>query len=439
MTAFDRGVRIVAIFSLACMLAPGASEFSPRVLAAGATPVVSVSPYVLTFGNEGIGVTSSPQTVSLSNTGSASLTITSMAFAGANAGEFTQSNNCGASVAAGASCSIKISFTPSASGAVTAWMEIIDNAGSSPQVLTLSGTGVSATTMSVLPYVLTFGNQAVGSTSSAQTVTLRNTGNANLFITSMAFAGANGGEFSQTNNCGASVAAGASCSIEIAFTPSASGDVTAWMEIIDTAGSSPQVLTLSGTGAAAATMSVSPYNLTFGDLATDTTGSPQTVTLTNTGNTDLIINSMAFSGAKAGDFIQNNTCGTTVAAGASCNIVILFTPAASGSVTAWMQISDNAGTSPQVLTLTGTGTHDVILDWSASSSSGIMGYYVFRGTSPGGEGSTPLNSTPVSGTSYVDQSVSAGATYYYVITAVAENGVTQSAPSNEASATVPTP
>jgi fibronectin type 3 domain-containing protein len=66
----------------------------------------------------------------------------------------------------------------------------------------------------------------------------------------------------------------------------------------------------------------------------------------------------------------------------------------------------------------------------------MVGYNVYRGTSSGGEGSTPLNSTPINGTSYVDTNVTAGMTYYYVVTSVGSNGV-QSAPSNETEASVP--
>jgi Abnormal spindle-like microcephaly-assoc'd, ASPM-SPD-2-Hydin len=189
----------------------------------------------------------------------------------------------------------------------------------------------------------------------------------------------------------------------------------------------------------AATVSVLPYNLTFGNEAVETTGSPQTVTVRNNGSTALTITGITFAGAKAGDFIQNNTCGTSVAAGASCTIVVLFRPTASGSVTAWLEIIDNAGISPQVVNLSGAGTHDVILSWSAGSSTGTIGYDIFRGTAPGGEGATPLNPTPVNGASYVDESVSAGVTYYYVLTSVAADGVTQSGRSNEASAAVPSP
>ena len=113
-----------------------------------------------------------------------------------------------------------------------------------------------------------------------------------------------------------------------------------------------------------------------------------------------------------------------------------FTPSVAGAEAATLSITDNASGSPQTVSLSGTGTHDVILTWTASSTSGVVGYNVYRGTTSGGEGSIPLNSTPINGESYVDTSVTAGATYYYYITAVGSDGV-QSAPSGEVEATVP--
>jgi len=115
----------------------------------------------------------------------------------------------------------------------------------------------------------------------------------------------------------------------------------------------------------------------------------------------------------------------------------MFTPTAAGTRSASLSIADSASGSPQTVTLSGSGAHDVILSWTASTTSGIAGYNVYRGTASGGEGSTPLNSTPVSSTTFTDQSVTSGTTYYYVVTAVASDGTTQSAASNEASATVP--
>jgi titin len=121
---------------------------------------------------------------------------------------------------------------------------------------------------------------------------------------------------------------------------------------------------------------------------------------------------------------------------------VVFTPAASGSRNGSLTVTDNSNNvagSTQSASLTGTSVHDVILTWTASPTAGILGYNIYRGTTAGGESTTPLNSTPVNATTYVDTTVTAGIKYFYVVTAVAGNGTTQGSPSNEASATVPTP
>ena len=88
-------------------------------------------------------------------------------------------------------------------------------------------------------------------------------------------------------------------------------------------------------------------------------------------------------------------------------------------------------------TPSGPTGHYVVLSWAASTTSGVTGCNIYRGTTSGGPYSTKLNSSPVSGTTYTDDTVQVGETYYYVVTAIASDGVTESAYSDEASATVP--
>jgi hypothetical protein len=406
-----------------------------------AATTVSFSPTSDNFGNQAVGAIGANQPVQLYNTGNSALTISSLALTGTNPGDFAQSNNCGSSVAVGGQCTINVTFKPTASGTRTAALTFTDNATGSPQAVTLTGTGTSSgPTASLSPASLIFASQAVGATSAAQTVTLNNTGNSALSITSIALAGTNPGDFAQTNNCGSSVAAGANCTISVTFTAAASGTRTAALALTDNATGSPQSVSLSGTaGSTGAVASLSPSSLTFGNGPVAVTSSSQVVTLTNTGTAALSITSIAFTGANASDFSQISTCGASVAAGGTCTIAILFTPAATGSRTASLTVADNASGSPQAAALSGAGTHDVILSWSDSTTSGISGYNVYRGTASGGQSSTPLNSMPVNGITFVDTGVTAGARYYYVVTAVASSDGAESAKSNETSATVPTP
>jgi len=401
----------------------------------GGTPAAGLSPGSLAFASQPVGKTSGAGTATLDNAGTAALSISSVTITGANPGDFAQANNCGSSLSAGSSCTFNITFTPAASGSRTALLSVADNSAGSPQTVSLSGTGTVASA-SLSPTSLSFGNQSVNTTSGVQTVTLTNGGTAALSLSSIALTGANAGAFAQTNTCGSSLAAGASCKVSVTFDPTATGSQSASVSFTDNASGSPQSLSLSGTGTSA-TVSLSPSSLSFANQPISVTSSTQIVTLTNGGSTALSISSLTITGTNAADFAEvANTCGSSVAAGANCSIGVAFTPSTSKSETASLAIADNATGSPQTVSLSGLGIHNVVLLWTPSSTSGVVGYNVYRGTTSGGESSTPLNSTPVSGTTFTDESVTAGSTYYYVVTTVGSDD-TQSPASAESSSTVP--
>src|SRR5207253_2732975 len=156
-------------------------------------------PTSLTFSTQAIGTTSVAKSVTLKNTGTTSLTINSIAITGTNAGDFAQTHTCGISLAAGASCSISVTFKPTSSGTRTAALSITDNAAASPQPVPLC---LPTRRASDLPTSLTFSTQAIGTTSVAKSVTLKNTGTTSLTITSIAITGTNAGDFAQTHTCG---------------------------------------------------------------------------------------------------------------------------------------------------------------------------------------------------------------------------------------------
>jgi hypothetical protein len=319
-------------------------------------PVVSLAPSSLSFGNQPQGTSSAPQTLTLTNTGGSTLSITGIAIAGTNPGDFAQTNNCGTSVPAGASCTFSITFTPTASGNRSATLDITDNAGGSPQHVSLAGTGV-APMVTLNPTSLSFGNQNVGTTSGAKGIQLKNTGNAVLTISGIAITGTNATDFTQTNNCPSSLAAGAQCNINVTFTPTAFGTRAASLSVSDDASNSPQTASLTGSGTSPSTTNVtlSPNKLSFGNQQIGSTSATQTTTLQNTGQSTLVITNIAIAGPNPGDFAQTNNCGTSVPAGASCTFSITFTPTASGNRSATLNITDNAGGSPQHVSLTGTG------------------------------------------------------------------------------------
>ena len=410
-------------------------------------PVVTLSATSVNFGTYPVGVTAGPEVLSVTNSGNATLKLASFTFAGANAGDFPQTTTCGGTLTAGDKCLVSVTFKPTAAGTRTCTLNISDNAAASPQMVTLSGTATAKSSTpdtptspnaSLSPNSLTFTAQAIGTASSTQAVTLSNSGTAALAISTLVITGANSSDFAQANNCGSSVAAGASCAIGVTFKPSAAGARTSNLTITDSATGSPQTVVISGTGTSTTSgASLSPTSLAFSNQPLMIQSTSQTVTLANNGSAPLSISGIAMAGANSSDFVQNNNCGSSVAAGASCTIVVVFTPSAVGARTATLSVSDSAAGSPQSVSLSGTGSHDVILSWTASPTADVIGYNIYRGTISGGESSTALNSGPVSGTSYTDSNVTAGVEYYYRVTSVLSNGDTQSSASNEAAATVP--
>jgi hypothetical protein len=318
----------------------------------------TLTPASASFGSVAVNTASSVKSFTLHNNELVALNISSIRFAGANAGDFAQTNTCGtlpATLPAVTSCSISVTLIPSAVGAERATLMVNDGASAPYNTLTssLSGTGTGPVD-GLSPTNLSFGSQPVGTTSAAQTVTLTNSGNAPLSITSLAITGNNASDFAQTNNCGSSVGAGANCKVRVTFTPSASGSRTASIIFADNASGSPQTVSLSGTGTAPAA-SLSATSVSFGNQSVGTTSAVQAVTLTNAGNAPLSVTSFAVTGANAGDFEQTNSCGNSMGAGANCTIVVMFTPSASGSRTASLTVTDNAAGSPQMVSLSGIG------------------------------------------------------------------------------------
>jgi hypothetical protein len=206
------------------------------------------------------------------------------------------------------------------------------------------------------PSSVAFGGVTVGSTAAAKIVTLSNTGNAPLAISSISLGGPNASVFTiASNSCGASLAASGVCNISIAFTPTTTGDKTATLSVADTVGTQSVSLAGTGTTSPVAQAVVSPSSASFGSITVGTTAAAKVFTLANAGNAALTINSVALSGANASAFaITANACGSSLAAGGSCAITTTFAPVSVGDFTATLSIVDTVGT--QSATLTGTAT-----------------------------------------------------------------------------------
>jgi len=251
-----------------------------------------------------------------------------------------------------------VTFTPAFVATISGTVTLTDGDKSSPQTVSLTGTGTAPPIVSLSPRNLSFGPVGVGS-SSAQPITLTNTGLSTLKLTgssAVAITGNDASDYSQTNTCGAQVLAGASCTITVTFKPHDAGSSGASVTITDNANNSPQNVSLAGSGALP-TATLSPSSDNFGSVTVGTTSTGQVSTLTNTSSYLLSVTSITITGTNAGDFSQTNTCpvGKTLGANKTCTITVKFTAGAKGTRTATLTESDNSAKGSHTITLSGSG------------------------------------------------------------------------------------
>jgi hypothetical protein len=407
---------------------------SPLVIAlagTGATQTLqlSVTPSSLSFGNIATG-TSTTKTVTLTNTGNTSVSISQIAETGTG---FTAAGlSLPLTLAAGASTSFTVTFDPATAGSLSGSVTVTSTASNSPSTITLSGTGVQPQ-ISVVPSSVSFSNVTVGTTNT-QSVTIQNSGTANLSVTQATLAGTG---FTLTGLAvPLSVAPGTSFAFSVGFTPASASNFTGSLTLVSNAPSSPLVVALAGSGVSPTLqITPSPTSLSFGSLTTGTSAT-QTVTLANTGNAGVTISQLTEAGA--GFTVSGLTPPLALAAGQSTSFTVTFDPATTGSLSGSVTVTSNATNSPQVISLSGTGTaatsYSVGLTWTPSSTS-YSGFNIYRGTQSGGPYSK-VNSSLISTASYSDSTVVAGDTYYYVATEVDTTGV-ESAYSSQVSAVIP--
>ncbi len=308
-----------------------------------------LSPTSLAFGNQTVGTKSQPQTATLANIGTSQLPITKISITGSGASNFLQTNNCGTGLAAGASCTITVTFRPKAAGTFTPYVSVGYKGVGSPQQISLSGTGLNPPTVTLAPSTLQYPSQLIRTKSSPQVATLTNTGDQPVSISSITVSGV----FSQTNDCPSSLPVGTHCSIQVVFQPTTGGPKSGELVVKDNALHSPQRVSLSGIATA---LSFSPLGVNFGDQKVGTKSATVPVTLTNTGSVSVSIISIAITGTDPNDFTQTNNCGSSLGARSSCTINVVFQPTATGARSAAISVSVSGGGNPSGLPLAGTGT-----------------------------------------------------------------------------------
>ncbi|MEV5707481.1 choice-of-anchor D domain-containing protein [Actinoallomurus sp. NPDC052274] len=464
--------------------------------------LISISPTALGFGSVATGSTSAAQNVTVTNSGTAAAPVGSIT----TSGDFGQTNTCGSSIAAGASCTVSVKFSPTAAGSRTGNLSI--TASGITNTVPLSGTGVApGPILSPNPASLSFPGTLVGQSSATQAVTVTNTGTTSATVSGVSASG----DYSQTNNC-STLAVGASCTVTVKFTPSASGTRTGNVTITGNANNSPTTVALTGSGigtdtnlargrtatassevngtqtastatdgdantywesangswpqwlqvdlgaaysigkvtlklppssawgtrtqtlsvltstdgssfgtavgsatytftsptnvvnipvpatnaryvrvnftansgwnaaqaselevypsgsssGGSATLSAAPTSLSFGSQAVNTTSAAKAVTITNTGSAAASLSSVVATG----DYSMTNNCGSSLSAGASCTANVSFRPTASGTRTGTLTVNSNATNSPTTVALTGTGTGGTATDLAAGKPTG---------------------------------------------------------------------
>ncbi|WP_124848090.1 S-layer family protein [Acidipila sp. EB88] len=298
------------------------------VTAAANTTTATLSPTSYTFPAQGVGSTSTTTAgFTLKNTGTAALSVSQVA---TTPSDYAQTNQCGTTLAAGASCTITVSFTPTTTGDRPGTLTVRGNVPSGAVTATLDGTGLTPGAISLTPATLTFPTTTTGSSSAAMTATAKNTGGAPVQINSLAIAGTNSADFTlgSGGTCAGMLASGASCTIPVVFSPTQTGARTAQLQLAAAATGSPFLVSLSGNAVAPASVSLSPVSLSFASTAQGTTTAAQTITASNTGGVAAQLGTPSVTSDYA---LTANTCGTTLSAGTSCTVSIAFAPTATGS------------------------------------------------------------------------------------------------------------
>jgi hypothetical protein len=386
---------------------------------AQATGQLTVSTSVVNFGNVAVGQTQILQ-IMLKNSGNAALVLSGHLLVGPG----FHSNGIGypTTLGAGAEIPLNITFAPPTARSWSGTLQFFTNGANSTVQITLEGAGVASTAagyLSATPLIAEFQNVAVG-THNTQIIQLTNTGSAPLTISNVTTTGSGFSVSGLTTPL--SMAAGATAQFTVGFLPQSVGSSSGSLALTSTASDSQMAVVLSGTSVGTSRMlTVSPASIAFGNVALNGSAVQQ-FTLKNEGNSNISISGDSISGT---GLSAAGLAAETLAPGQTAVVTAEFSPKTTGSITGGINILSNASNGASIaVPVTGTGvvaTRVVKLQWQPSTSTGVVGYYVYRSTVSGGP-YTKVASSLTTGTSYSDSNVASGTAYYYVVTAVAGGG-----------------
>jgi Abnormal spindle-like microcephaly-assoc'd, ASPM-SPD-2-Hydin/Protein of unknown function (DUF1573) len=307
-----------------------------------AQPGISLSSTSLTFSTQAVATLSAPQTIVVTNSGNAALTVTKIAATG----DFTESDTCTtAPVAEGATCSVQVSFLPAATGTRTGVLTVYGNVSGGQATATLTGDAAPPAAIVLNPVTISFPATIVNATSAVVNVTISNTGGVTASLGTPSVTG----DFNITaNTCGTTLPSDVGCTVSVIFAPTVSGTRSGSLTVTDDAGT--QTVALSGIGNSPATDQLSPLSLTFAPQQLNTASIAQQVTLTNAGDVALTLGSAQIT---SGDFTVVNYCGNSLNGHSSCAISVAYVPKSIGSGSGILTVSDQFRS--QAVTLNGTG------------------------------------------------------------------------------------
>ena len=397
---------------------------------------LTASPTSFSFGNVQVGLNQS-QTETIKNSGGTSLTVSAATFTGT--GFRATGLTLPLTLAANQSSTFAVVFTPPTATAASGNLALTVSGSSTPLNLPLSGTGVAPATLTATPPSFTFTSVVVGQNQS-QTETIQNTGGENAIISQVTIAGT--GLTTSGITTPLTLTPGQSTSFSVIFTPLSAGTVSGSVMVDSNATDPALSAAISATAVTPSSGTLSATAVNDGSVVVGTSGT-QTGTLTATG-ASVSVSAVSLSGANPSEFsITGLTFPVTVTTTTPVTFTVKFAPGSTGAASATASFTSNAANTPNTASLSGTGTaapvHSVSLTWTASSTSGITSYNVYRAlyvSSVCGSYSD-IGSTASTVTAYTDNAVTDGTSYCYATTAVDSSG--ESAYSNIVQAAIPAP
>ncbi len=331
-----------------------AGEVDARPDAALPPAQLSISPLTSDFGTVTVGQTSGSMSFTVTNTGGSPSGSLSAQIMGAGAANFSVETNTCTVLAANATCTVAVSFSPASAGMKTGNLIVSGTPGGSVSVA-LDGRGAAIGNISITPSTNAYGNVVVGATSATTgSFTVTNTGGTTTGALSVSLVGSDPGDFiKQTDTCTAPLAAAATCTITVSFKPLTAGAKAASLQVATNPGGTTAAA-LSGTGLAPAQLSVNPGLLDFGSIVVNASSNNQTFTVVNIGGVVSGPVSGVLAGTDASQFAIIANCTTALNPNQSCTIVVQFKPTTTGGKAAQLNVTGTPGGTVSS-TLLGTG------------------------------------------------------------------------------------